>query len=260
MTAWGRRRGWAAVRAIAALGLIVIATAQGRGYGRQREELCPGPIKIPYDGKWAFARVAFEPSSEAEYHDLKWNHDCPRAEMHFAKILKELTLLNPYMEGGAVFTLDDPDLFKYPFAYVSEPGYWTMTPQEVANARAYLLKGGFLVFDDFREYHWENFEEQLHRVLPDAKLVPLDVHNPVYQDAFFRMKSIDFQPPYGDWMPVYYGVYENNDPTRRLMVIANYNNDIGEYWEWSDTDYAPIELNNEAYKLGVNYVMYALTH
>ena len=106
----------------------------------------------------------------------------------------------------------------------------------------------------------ENYSTQLHRVLPDAKLVPLDVSNPVYQDAFFRMKTISFPPPYGNWTPIYYGVYENNDPTRRLMVIANYNNDIGEYWEWSDTDYAPIELNNEAYKLGVNYVMYALTH
>ena len=247
-----------AVRAIGALSLIVLTTAQGRRY--QREELCPGPIVIPYDGRWAFARVAFEPNGEAEYRDLKWNHDCPRADMHLAKILKELTLVHTYMESGAVFTLDDPELFKYPFAYVSEPGYWTMTPREVASARAYLLKGGFLIFDDFRDYHWENFEQQLRRVLPDAKLTLLDVTNPVFQDAFFRMKSIEFESPYGDRMPTYYGVYENNDPTKRLMVIANYDNDIGEYWEWSDTDYAPIELSNEAYKLGVNYVMYALTH
>ena len=241
--------------------LLAVVPLTGQGYGRQgREELCPGPIDIPYDGSWAFARLAFVPSPEAGYRDLKWNHDCPRADVHFAKILNELTYLKPYLGGGAVFTLDDPDLFKYPLAYVSEPGYWTMNDKELASMRAYLLKGGFIIFDDFRDWHWQNFEAQIHRLLPKADLVPLDVKHPVYQDAFFRIKALDFPPPYGNSPPVYYGVYEDNDPSKRLMLVANYNNDIGEYWEWSDMGYVPIELSNEAYKLGVNYVVYALTH
>ncbi len=58
----------------------------------------------------------------------------------------------------------------------------------------------------------------------------------------------------------YQGIFEDNDPKKRLMAIANYNGDIGEFWEWSDTGYAPIDLSNEAYKVGVNYMIYGLTH
>ena len=61
-------------------------------------------------------------------------------------------------------------------------------------------------------------------------------------------------------VPAYFGLHEANDPERRLMVIANYNNDIGEYWEYSGTGWYPIDLSNDAYKLGVNYVIYAMTH
>ena len=247
------------LKVLACLGLVLLTAQQGRGRGGGREMLCPGPTTIPYTGKWAFARLAFEPSPEAGYGDLKWNHDCPRADVHFAKLLKELTLLNPYMDGGAVFQLDDPELMKYPLAYVSEPGFWTMNDKELANLRAYVLKGGFLIFDDFRDWNLENFEMQLLRLLPKARLVPLDVSHPIFSEAFFRIKSLDFDEPYGA-QPVYLGVYEDNDPRKRLLLIANYNNDIGEYWEWSDMGYVPIELSNEAYKLGVNYVMYAITH
>lgn len=58
----------------------------------------------------------------------------------------------------------------------------------------------------------------------------------------------------------YHGIFEDNDPAKRLMVIANYNGDMGEFWEWSDSGFVPIDLSNEAYKLGVNYVIYTLTH
>lgn len=56
------------------------------------------------------------------------------------------------------------------------------------------------------------------------------------------------------------GFFEHNDPNRRLMVIANYNHDIGDYWEWSGSDYWPVDLTNEAFKLGVNYVIYGMIH
>ena len=255
----GRPRGPAGRLARSAGALTAVFLLSAQGYG-QREMLCPGEVVIPYDGRFAFARLVFDPSDEAGYRDLKWNHDCPRAETHFAKLLKELTLINPYLDGGTVLRMDDPELFKYPFSYMSEPGFWTMNEQEVASLRAYLLKGGFLIFDDFNDWHFSNFDTQLHRVLPNAQLVQLDVSNPVYRDAFFRMKSLDFAPPYGGSVPIYLGVYEDNDPRKRLLLIANYNNDIGEYWEWSDMGYVPIELSNEAYKLGVNYVVYAMTH
>ena len=79
--------------------------------------------------------------------------------------------------------------------------------------------------------------------------------------SFFEVESLDFQPPtFRQYRPVFMGIYEDNDPDGRLLAVINYNNDIAEYWEFSDRGYYPIDLSNEAYKLGVNYIVYALTH
>jgi hypothetical protein len=74
------------------------------------------------------------------------------------------------------------------------------------------------------------------------------------------MKRIDFPHPYRGMAPHYFGFFENNDPSRRMLAIVNYDNDVSEYWEWSDTDQMPVDLTNEAYKLGVNYLVYSMTH
>jgi hypothetical protein len=79
-------------------------------------------------------------------------------------------------------------------------------------------------------------------------------------DSFFRIEPLKVIPPYGPRNPQWYGIFEDNDPTKRLMVVFNFNNDIAEYWEYSDQGYYPIELSNEAYKLGVNYIVYGHTH
>jgi hypothetical protein len=219
---------------------------------------------VPYNGKFTFARLRFTPSSwgPGGYMwnlDLKWNHDYPRAESHFMKILAETTTIEPN-EQGNILALDDPELFKYPVAYICEVGYWTLTDKEAAGLRAWLLKGGFLIVDDFSGRDWINFSSEMARVLPEARLVELTASHPVF-DSFFRLETL---PGGGSFRrrfaATYHGIFEDNDPARRLMVVANYNNDIGEFWEWSDTGFVPIDLSNEAYKLGVNYVVYGMTH
>ena len=244
----------------------VVETQRGRGGGRRRR--APTPTKdanVPYNGTFTFIRLQYPMGGLdggfgfGRGGDEPWSHDYPRAERNLGKILDELTLIHPYLGGSNILGLDDPELFLYPLAYMSEPGFWTQTDEDAAKLRAYLHKGGFLIFDDFRDNHWYNFEEQLLRVLPDARLVELDVSHPIFH-SFFEIESLDFVQFYGGGRPVFYGVFEDNDPSKRLILIANYNNDIGEYWEFSDSGFTPIELSNEAYKLGVNYVVYALTH
>src|SRR5262245_17967472 len=83
-----------------------------------------------------------------------WMHDYPTSDIHMMKILNELTLVGPRIDGSNVLTLDDPALFDYPIAYMSEPGFWTMSDEEARGLRAYLKKGGFIIFDDFRDEHW----------------------------------------------------------------------------------------------------------
>lgn len=188
-----------------------------------------------------------------------WNHDYPRAEEHLALLLREITYIDARTDGSRILALDDPELFKYPIAYMWEPGFWQLTDGEAASFRAYLLKGGFAIFDDFDHEHLYNLEANMQRVLPGAKFIELDESNQVF-DVFFRMKTIYFPDPRMGIRPTYYGIYENNDPSKRLMVIANHNADVAEYWEWSGTSLLPVDDSNEAYKLGINYFIYALTH
>jgi len=148
----------------------------------------------------------------------------------------------------------------YPWAYLCEPGFWTATDEERENLRNYLFKGGFLVVDDFFGDHWYNFERQMQRLLPDNRMVELDESHPIFH-SFYEIEDLSLLARgYRGRPPTYYGVFEDDDPTKRLMVIVNFDADIGDYWEWSDMAYTPIDLSNEAYKLGINYIIYSMTH
>ena len=107
--------------------------------------------------------------------------------------------------------------------------------------RAYVAKGGFLIFDDFRDEHWTNLEVQMRRVVPDLRWQRLDATHPIFH-SFFDVATLDFVQYYGrSEKPHFIAAYEDNDPSKRLLFIANYNNDVGEYWEWSDTGWTPID-------------------
>ncbi len=175
-------------------------------------------------------------------------------------MIDELTGIRANTDGSNIISVGDPDLFKYPLAYLAEPGYLTLTDAEAENLGAYLQKGGFVIFDDFsRPWSLRNLIDMLDRVVPGGVLVQLTPAHPIFH-SFFDIESLDFRHPYERSQSAFLGIYQDNDPEKRLLLIANYNNDIGESWEYSDTGFIPIEISNVAYKLGVNYVMYSLTH
>ena len=240
------------------------ALAQRRGFGgyggrNRREAIQPNP---PYDGRFSFVRLRYGPDYGFVAQSIPWSHDYPTGEQHFMKILNELSYLNPHVDETSILPLDSPDLCKYPVAYMAEPGFLTLTDGEVAAFRTYLLKGGFVIFDDFAERRggWDNFEAQMRRVLPEGRFVDLDASNPIFH-AFFEIPNLDIIPQYYDTgKPIFRGIYENNDPAKRLLVMVNFNTDISEFWEFSDTGLKPIDESNEAYKLGVNYIIYGMTH
>lgn len=221
------------------------------------------PSDISYDGRVTFVRLRWRSdfgSSRGGFRSA-WNHDYPRAEQNLSEIIRELSFVDIRNDGSRILTLDDPELFKYPIAFMWEPGFWNLTDREAESFRAYLLKGGFAVFEDFDgAAQWNNFEAQLLRVLPGARFVKLEQSDRVF-DTFFQIHDIEaIVHPMSRIRPSYYGVYEDNDPGKRLMVIANYDNDVPEYWEWSGQGLFPFDASNEAYKLGVNYMIYGLTH
>ena len=213
-----------------------------------------------YDGRFTFTRLRYEGYGGMTNEGPGWMHDYPRGERNLVKILSEISSLRPVMDSSNVLDFSNPDLFKNPIAYLSEPGYWQPSETDIKALRDYLLKGGFLIIDDFRDFHMFNLEEQMRRVLPDAQWIDVAPGSQVW-DSFFHIAEDGLSIPstYGE-KPTFKGIFEGNDPNKRLMVIANVDNDIGDAWQWSDQGYLPIDLTNEAYKLGVNYVMYGFTH
>ena len=238
----------------------------------------PSLNNIPYDGKFTFARIKYTGLGPMSYYYRglpAWAHGyipdprrgSGRAESNLMKIMDEVTYLHPHTDGSVVYGFDDPQLFRYPVAYMAEPGFWTMNDKDLVGFRSYLKKGGFLILDDFRHDGdaragggWDNVEGNVRRAIPGAQLLPMSPSMMVY-DAFFKIASFEIIPQaYDREKPEFYGLYEDNDPNKRLMMIVNYSTDISDFWEFSATGFRPIEESNEAYKLGVNYIMYGMTH
>jgi hypothetical protein len=217
----------------------------------------------PYDGRFTFARIKYRGYAHFTDEGPGWAHDFPRADLHLMKLMSELTSMNPFLErgpfiGGNTLSMDDPEVFKYPVAYLSEPGGWAPTEPEIEGLRKYFQKGGFMIVDDFGRNDIYRLDEILKRAIPKAQLIPLDASHPIF-DSFFKITLDVIQYTYYG-QPVYFGLFQDNDPKKRLLAIVNYNNDIGDFWQFSDTGFNPVELSNEAYKLGINYLVYALTH
>ena len=217
---------------------------------------------VEYDGRITFVRLRWRGGSFGRrYWNSAWDHDYPRAEQNLSQILRELTFIDIRQDGSRVLALDDPELMRFPIAFMWEPGFWELTDTEAAAFRAYLLKGGFAVFEDFDgAQQWSNFEGQMRRVIPEGRFVRLDQDQRIF-DSFFGIADIySIIHPMSSERPSYYGLYEDNDPSKRLMVVANFDNDVPEYWEWSGRGLFPFDNTSEAYKLGVNYMIYGLTH
>lgn len=229
----------------------------GFGNGRDVREVMPN---IPYDGRFTFVRLRYGPPTDYVSQGLPWSHDYPMGEQHFMKIMNELSYLNPHTEETNIIGIGDPELFKYPVAYLCEPGRaFDMSDDEASNLRDYLHKGGFLIVDDFRYQDWGYFEEQMKRVLPTAQFAELDATHPIFH-SFFEIRTLEVPQFYDQGPAIFRAIFEDNDPKKRIMVMINYNTDISEYWEFSDTGFKPIDESNEAYKIGVNYIIYGMTH
>ncbi len=257
-------------------GLGPIGTTESRGMPAI-SRLARGHQNVNYDGRWTYARIAFTARGGANFlfggrggGDPLWDHDYPNSDRNMPTILAAITNLRARSDGSVIVRADDPDLFRFPFAYICEVGGWMPTDPEVTALRAYLIKGGFLIVDDFDgPAALENFLQHTRRILPNAALVPLAATHPIF-DAFYRITDFSIFVNNGGggafrrggargYEPGFYGIFEDNDPTKRMLMVVNHNFDVSELWEYSGTGLFPVAETNEAYKLGINYIMYTLT-
>ncbi len=252
---------------------VLIAVAAVAQFGGPRGPFHERP-NIPYDGRFTFVRLKYTTAPGGYWYGgwPAWGHGYPLAEQNLMRIMNEVSYLNPYTNEINALTLDDPELFKYPIAYIIEVDWWAMTDREAAALRTYIQKGGFVIVDDFKPRRfrggygdgfgsgWDVFEADMKRVLPSARFVDLDASHPIFH-SFFEIDRLDIIPQaYIAGRPIFRGLFEDNDPAKRLQMIVNYNTDVSQFWEWSGLGLRPIDDTNEAYKLGVNYIIYGLTH
>jgi hypothetical protein len=246
---------------LAALAAAATATldAQRGGY-RQSSQSYTGNVR--YDGRFTFVRMSYPWSGRGE---ALWAHDSPQGEYNFMSIFTTISNVSGHLNESSIMAFDDEEMFKHPVIYMVEPGCWTMFDPQVAALRAYLQKGGFLIVDDFPRSTrgcandtWGNFEVQMARVFPEARWIQVTAEHPIF-DSFFRIDPATVPMPYnlGD-RPEYWALFEGNDPTKRMYVIANYQNDLSEYWEASASGRFIVADSNEAYKIGINQFIFGL--
>jgi hypothetical protein len=219
-----------------------------------------------YDGRVTFARIQYRGSYECGQQGPGWAHDYPRAESHFVRLMSSITTMNPFVEqgpkiGSAIVRLDRDEIFRYPVAYLSEPGGWDMTDAELAGLRRYIQRGGFIIFDDIEgepSSDYRNLLAQWRRAFPESVPVRLDNDHPIF-NSFFRVDLTKIPSKMGRVTPEYMAIFENNDPSRRMLAVIDNYADIGELIEYSDRGFNVVPAT-EGYKLWVNYFIYALTH
>jgi hypothetical protein len=196
--------------------------------------------------------------------EVPWHHDYPDGDTMFPDNLQKLTTVTTDPDSFQIVDIDSKELFKYPFIYMSEPGFLDLYPEDVKNLREYFDRGGFLLMDDFRGNN-QNFSQyqimqnEMAKVFPDRTIETIPANHPIFH-SFFELNPSDMLPPYSnqDSGPVQFlGIM---DDKQRIQVMIDFNNDISEYWQALDRGTCSIHESGRAVQLGVNYAIYALTH
>lgn len=227
----------------------------------------------PKDSEFVYARIRYHLTPDGyRVHEVPWHHDYDFSDRTFPGIVSEVTTIHSGREAFQLVDLDSPELFKYPFAYLCEPGYIELSDKDVRNLREYLDRGGFLLIDDFRTADYSiqggirgfeddlaHFRDEMKKVYPGREFERLDVSDPVFH-SFYDIKSLDMKAPYifpGQERVEFLGL---RDEKGHLQMILDNNNDISEDWEWLDKGEKSLHDATTSLQFGINDVMYAMTH
>ncbi len=196
-----------------------------------------------------------------------WAIDAPDADRWIAAVTGRLTLIDLPTHENFV-ALDDPELGRFPFMYILEVGGMRLTDVEVEGLRTYLLKGGFLMVDDFwGTFEWDNWQHEISRVLPEYPIVEIPMSHEIFSTMYLVDEVVQVPSVSGarsgitsqgdGTTPLVRGIFDEDG---RLMVVINFNTDLGDAWEWAEAPFYPIRYSTYAYQVAANTFVYALTH
>ena len=268
------------------LGLIALTALYAfqrpfREYPGLKYNNFPLPSDYREQTEWVFARLMY-PQSPRSYGQgfgfrgsgdwregySMWTQDYPRADRHFSEAMRRLTRIHVRSTEQPVNLDDGDDVFNYPWLYAVQTGQWRLTNQQAKQLREYLLRGGFFMCDDFwGEAQWQNFMESMRRVFPDREVVDLPDGDQIFHDVYDL--SNRYQVPGARYIGTgvtekcagcparWRGIYDDQG---RLVVAMTFQSDVGDSWEWADDPGYDEKFSALGIRIGVNYIVYAMTH
>ena len=223
--------------------------------------------------QWRFVRIKYHHKFESgrvqqDFYGEPWGIDAPAAEQNLSRRVKTATAIQ--VEDAILLTIDDPRLFEYPWIYFVEPSSMRLQPNEITILREFFARGGFAMMDDFHgPAEWADLEQQMKLLFPDRQITEVPKDHPVFS-SFYKMDGFPQVPGLGSFLAgrtwerggVTQHLRTILDDTGRPMMFINFNTDMGDGWEWSNAQDYPgyIKYTALAYRMGINEIIYALTH
>ena len=273
---------------VAALMTPISAIAQNGICVAPQRPVCPLVVQTVPQHEFTFSRLIFADNPVA-VHELgdyvgfpHWQADCSDSDPHFISALQRMARIELAKQSQSI-SLMDAALYDYPVLYMVEAGFASFTEFEAIRLREYLLRGGFLLVDDFHgSYQWSKFVEWIGQVFPDREIVEIPPEHEVFHvhfdiDKFVQIPGLralclnngaSWERPMtkapsviesntSRQQPAWRAILDDED---RVMVMINWNVDLGDAWEHADMEEYASEYTSTAYRLGVNYVIYSMTH
>ncbi len=279
----GLVRGWLPVAAgLLTAAWLTVASAQitpdasepATSSSRPTPGAAPSEQRVPpplVAHEFYFTRGIYTSDADDYFGGDRWAIDYPKADRQFLVALRRLTGIDAYELDHAI-PITDPELDRYPFLYMLEVGSISLSDEEAEALRRFLLAGGFLVIDDFwGSWAWERFAKQMRQIFPDRPIVEVPPEHPVFH-IFYDIREVIQVPnmyqgaaaafggpthEYDGYVPHVRGIFDDHG---RLMVLINWNTDLGDAWEWADHPDYPLRFSTFAYEMGINFIIYGMTY
>jgi hypothetical protein len=268
---------FAGLASVMILGALYALQRPWREYPGVEYENFPIPPDFREKTEWVFARLmypairgawGFRGNPDWQHGRANWTIDYPRSDRHLSAAMRRLTRIHVRSVEQCVNLDDGDEVYYYPFLYGVEVGHWSLTDGQAAKLRDYLLRGGFFMCDDFHgTYEWEVFNASMKKVFPDRQIVELENADPVFHTLYdlgdrYQVPGLQYVYTgrvyeHDGTVPRWRGIYDDKG---RLMVAICHNMDLGDSWEHADNPDYPAKFSDLGIRIGVNYVVYAMTH
>jgi hypothetical protein len=253
-----------------------------REYPGREYENFPLPDDWREKTEWAFARLMYPATNRAHGYGWRrrggpddwtegrssWTTDYPRSDRHLSAAIRRLTRVHVRSVEQPINPEDGDEIYNWPWLYAVEVGHWDLTNQQAAKLRDFLLRGGFFMCDDFHGVdEWQVFIDSMSRVFPDRPIVDLPNNDPIFHTIYdlddrYQVPGAQYLRSgrtyeFGGTDPKWRGIYDDKG---RVMVAICHNMDLGDSWEWADDPRYDEKFSAMGIRIGVNYLVYSMTH